>query len=125
MPHTWVGSDFINAIRAMFVYENEYDSSLVIGSALYDDWINSKNGISIENLPTFYGEISYSIKKESKKFIVKVYGDIEMPRGKIILKNFNSMKLPKKVLVNAKNSKEFSNNSILINEFPATVEIFY
>jgi hypothetical protein len=28
MPHTWVGSDFINAIRAMFVYENEYDQSL-------------------------------------------------------------------------------------------------
>ena len=31
MPHTWVGSDFINAIRAMFVYENEYDQSLVLG----------------------------------------------------------------------------------------------
>ena len=125
MPHTWVGSDFINAIRAMFVYENEYDSSLVIASALYEDWINSKEGISVENLPTFYGEISYNIKKESKKFLVKVYGDIEMPKGNIILKNFNSMKLPKKVLVNGKNSTEFSNNSILINEFPATVEIFY
>lgn len=73
MPHTWVGSDFINAIRAMFVYENEYDSSLVIGSALYDEWINSKNGMSVENLPTFYGDISYSIKKEKNNFTVNVY----------------------------------------------------
>ena len=34
MPHTWVGSDFINAIRSMFVYENEADESLVLASAL-------------------------------------------------------------------------------------------
>ena len=35
MPHTWVGSDFLNAIRSMFVYEDEYDESLVLASALY------------------------------------------------------------------------------------------
>jgi len=64
MPHTWVGSDFINAVRSMFVYENEYDQSLVLGSALYQDWIDSPSGMSVENLPTYYGEISYSIKKK-------------------------------------------------------------
>ncbi|WP_337872845.1 discoidin domain-containing protein [Ignavibacterium sp.] len=125
MPHTWVGSDFINAIRAMFVYENEYDSSLVIGAALYDDWINSKEGISIENLPTFYGEISYSIKKEKSKYLVNIYGDIEMPKGNIVLKNFNSMKLPEKVFINGRKSTAFNSNTILINEFPAKVEISY
>ncbi|MBI5662114.1 MAG: discoidin domain-containing protein [Ignavibacterium album] len=125
MPHTWVGSDFINAIRAMFVYENEYDSSLVIGSALYDEWINSKDGMSVENLPTFYGDISYSIKKENSKFNINVYGNITLPPGKIILRNFNSSKLPVKVLINGKESKAFTKNSILINEFPAKVEIFY
>lgn len=125
MPHTWVGSDFINAIRAMFVYENEYDSSLVIGAALYDEWINSENGMSVENLPTFYGDISYSIKKDNKKYLVNLYGGISLPPGKIILKNFNSSRLPIKVLINSKESKEFTRNSILINEFPAQVEIYY
>ena len=65
MPHTWVGSDFINAIRSMFVYENEADESLVLASALYQDWIDSPTGMSIENLPTYYGELSYSIKKDN------------------------------------------------------------
>lgn len=125
MPHTWVGSDFINAVRAMFVYENEDDSSLVIGSALMDDWINSKNGMSIENLPTFYGTISYSIKKENKKYKIDIYGNLNLPSHKIILKNFNSSKMPAKVLINGKESKSFSKNSILIDEFPAKVEVLY
>ena len=67
MPHTWVGSDFINAVRSMFVYEREYDSSLVAGAALYQDWINSPDGMSVENLPTYYGELSYSIKQSDNK----------------------------------------------------------
>ncbi|MBK7095194.1 MAG: discoidin domain-containing protein [Saprospiraceae bacterium] len=63
MPHTWCGSDFINAVRSMFVYENELDKSLVIASALYQDWIDSPEGMSVQNMPTYFGEISYSIKK--------------------------------------------------------------
>lgn len=48
-----------------------------------------------------------------------------LPAGKIVLKNFNSSKLPVKVLINGKESKSFTRNSILINEFPAKVEVFY
>ncbi len=125
MPHTWVGSDFINAIRAMFVYENDNDSSLVIGAGLFDDWINSTDGMSIENLPTYYGEISFSIKKEKQNYNLTLYGNLDFPSGKIVLKNFNSSKLPLKVLINGKESNLFTNNSVLIDEFPANVEIFY
>jgi hypothetical protein len=96
MPHTWVGSDFINAIRSMFVYENEYDSSLVLGAALYQDWIDSPDGMSVENLPTYYGELSYSIKKENDEYHFSIYGDVKLPKGGIKIKNFNGSKLPSK-----------------------------
>ena len=102
MPHTWVGSDFINAIRAMFVYENEYDQSLVLASALYQDWIDSPEGMSVENLPTYYGEISYSIKKDKDKYVFSISGDVKLPSGGIKIKNFNGSKLPVKVTVNGK-----------------------
>jgi hypothetical protein len=126
MPHTWVGSDFINAFLAMFVYENEYDSSLVIGAALYQDWIDSPNGMSVENLLTQYGELSYSIQKEpGEKYNLKLYGNITLPPGGIILKNFNSKKLPSKVIINGRDSSNISENSIVIDQFPADVEIYY
>jgi len=144
MPHTWVGSDFINAVRSMFVYENEYDSSLVVGAALYQDWIDSPNGMSVENLPTYYGELSYSIKKEtienlrgynekngeqtskvSEGYIINLFGDVDLPSGGIIIKNFNSKKMPREVLINEKETKDFSENKIVIKEFPVKVEIVY
>ena len=125
IPHTWVGSDFLNAIRSMFVYENESDESLVLASALYQDWIDSPNGMSIENLPTYYGEISYSIKKVDSKYTFSIYGDVDLPSNGIKIKNFNHSILPIDVTVNGKKIKSFTKNEIDIKEFPATVEINY
>jgi hypothetical protein len=125
IPHTWVGSDFINAVRSMFVYENEYDSSIVLAAALYPDWIDSPNGMSIENLPTYYGDISYSIKKENNKYTFSIYGDVELPKNGMNIKNFNGSKLPVSVTVNGKEIKSFTQNEINVKEFPAMVVIDY
>jgi hypothetical protein len=125
MPHTWVGSDFINAIRSMFVYENESDQSLVLASALYQDWIDAPEGMSVLNLPTYYGEISYSIKKESDKYTFSIFGDVKLPANGIKIKNFNRLKLPEKVTVNGNVIKDFSEKEISVKEFPAEVVIYY
>ena len=125
MPHTWVGSDFINAIRTMFVYENEFDQSLVLASALYQDWIDAPNGMSVENLPTYYGEISYSIKKESNNYHFSIIGNIKLPANGIKIRNFNGSKLPSKITVNGNEIKDFSNNEITVKVCPAEVVIYY
>jgi hypothetical protein len=125
MPHTWVGSDFINAIRTMFVYENEYDQSLVLGSALYQDWIDAPKGMSVENLPTYYGEISYSIKKEADNYSFSITGDVKLPANGIKIRNFNGSKLPVKVTVNGSEIKDFSIKEITVKACPAHVVIYY
>jgi len=125
MPHTWVGSDFINAIRSMFVYENEYDQSLVLGSALYQDWIDSPAGMSVENLPTYYGAISYAVKKDNNNYKISISGDVTLPSNGIKVKNFNGSKHPAKVSVNGNEINDFSNKEITIMEFPAEVIIYY
>lgn len=125
MPHTWVGSDFINSMRAMFVYENEYDSTLVIGAGLKQEWIDSPEGMSIEKIPTYFGEISYSINRENDSYHVKLFGDAKIPSGGIVLKNFNNKLLPKKVSLNGKEMTSYSNNSIIIMSFPSELKIDY
>lgn len=125
MPHTWVGSDFINAFRTMFVYENEYDQSLVLAPAIYQDWIDSPEGMSVEDLPTYFGEISYSIKKEYDFYRFSVSGDVKLPANGIKIKNFNSSKLPLKVMINSKETMHFTNNEIMVNEIPAELLIYY
>lgn len=125
MPHTWVGSDFINAIRSMFVYENEYDQSLVLASALYQDWIDAPEGMSVENLPTYYGDVSYAIKKENNNYHFTIYGNLKLPANGIKIRNFNGSKMPKKVTVNGTEIKEFTAKEISISEFPADIIIYY
>jgi hypothetical protein len=125
MPHTWVGSDFINAIRSMFVYENEYDQSLVLAAALYQDWIDTPSGMSVEHLPTYYGEISYSIKKENSSYRFIISGDVKLPENGIKIRNFNSMALPKKVTVNGIETKDYSNKEITVKAVPAEILIYY
>jgi hypothetical protein len=63
MPHTWVGSDYINAVRAMFAYEIDDDRAVVLGAGLKEAWV--LEGISVKNLPTHYGMISYTIDSSS------------------------------------------------------------
>ena len=75
MPHTWVGSDFINALRAMFVYEDDDARTLVVGAGLKDDWV--KSGLSVEGLLTHYGTISYAVSSNtSGEITMKLYGTL-------------------------------------------------
>lgn len=125
IPHTWCGSDFINAIRTMFVYENEYDQTLVLASALYQDWIDSPDGMSVENMPTYYGEVSYSIKKESGRYLFTVSGDLNLPEGGIRIKNFNGARLPVKVTINGSETRDYTAREISVKGVPAIVAIYY
>jgi len=125
MPHTWVGSDFINAIRSLFVYENETDQTLVLGSALYQDWIDAPEGMSVEHLPTYYGEISYAVKKTGNTYHFSISGDLRLPSGGMVIRNFNGSKMPVGVKINGREISGFTQNEIRVPGIPAEVEIRY
>ncbi|MCB0266224.1 MAG: coagulation factor 5/8 type domain-containing protein, partial [Calditrichaeota bacterium] len=86
MPHTWVGSDYISAARAMFVYEDEPDQSLVLGAGLYNDWI--EKGMSVRGLPTYFGNLDYTIKQLENGITIDIGGDLQLPSGGIRIRNF-------------------------------------
>jgi hypothetical protein len=66
MPHTWVGAELINSIRDMFVYEDR--GKLVLAAAIPGHWIDE--GISVRNLQTLYGPISYTIKRDKSGTVI-------------------------------------------------------
>lgn len=125
MPHTWCGSDFINAVRSMFVYENEHDNTLVLASALRQDWIDAPGGMSVSNLPTYYGDISFSVLREGDMYRVSITGNPDLPEGGIQIRNFNGGAIPSGVTVNGKKVTGFSGRKINVQEVPAEVLIYY
>ncbi|MCL5029428.1 MAG: discoidin domain-containing protein [Bacteroidetes bacterium] len=113
MPHTWVGSAYINAVRALFVYEDEDKSALIIGAGVEEKWLADTSGISVGNLPTYYGPISYSIKKIKNQVTVEINSKLDSSCKEIILKSPVNKKI-KKIIVDGKESGKFNGNNIFL-----------
>lgn len=77
MPHTWVASDYLQAFRALFVYEE--GERLVLGAGIPDEWLDTTVTV---RLPTAWGRIEYSLKKFADgSVILDVAGPASPPHG--------------------------------------------
>jgi len=108
----------------MFVYERERDPALVIGAGLSDVWVNDPAGVQVSSLPTYYGNISYSMKKEGKKVVVIVGGNVQVPSGKIVLKSPLSTKI-KSATIDGRKVTKLNGKEVVIGKLPARVELAY
>lgn len=123
MPHTWVGSDFINAIRAMFIYESDDDSGIVVGAGLKDDWV--KHGLSVEGLPTHFGTISYSISHSAEsKVIVHLEGTLDAGRSPLLIP-ITLLSTPMTSATVDSVLIHQSGGFVKVTHLPATVELNY
>jgi len=124
MPHTWCGSDFINAIRAMVIHERESDNSILIAPGFPDAWYEFEEGFSFRNLPTYYGELNYEIKKKGQEANIYISGDVNIPEGGIryvVPKKFRK----ERVELDDKWVEPNAQGEILIKSLPAKVELIY
>lgn len=122
MPHTWVGSDYINSVRAMFAYEREYDNSLIIGAGIKEDWLKSLQGVSIKDLPTYFGKLNYSMLQKDNTVEVKIDSGLKIE--KLIIISPLTQKI-KSVTVNGKEISSFTFNEVVTDHLPSSVVIFY
>lgn len=77
MPHTWVGSDLINAMISLFVYEDR--DSLVLGAGLDPAW--ASEGITVADLPTAFGAVAYRVARDGDHIEAEVTGTAAPPKG--------------------------------------------
>ena len=123
MPHTWVGSDYINAIRAMFVYEIEDNHSIVLGAGLKDSWV--KQGLSVAGLPTHYGKISYSILNNTNGNIdIAIEGTVDAKKNPILIP-VQLLAIPLKRTYLNNIEVQSKNGYIVVHTLPAKIEMVY
>jgi len=86
MPHSWIGAEYILAVRSLFAYEREADQSLVIAAGVADHWLDEGGEIVVRDLPTYYGPLSYSLRREGADTLrMTLEGELVAPPGGIIL----------------------------------------
>jgi hypothetical protein len=124
MPHTWVGSDFVRSVRAMFVYERERDTALVLGAGIPASWIASPTGVAISAFPTYYGQLAYVLKQTGTVLTVEVPAGPRIPSGGIVIAAPNDQPV-RKVTVNGSPASCSPDGEIHILTLPASVTIEY
>jgi len=86
LPHAWVASDYVRSVLDMFAYARERDGAQVIGAGIPLDWLPG-DGVSISNLRTADGPLSYRLRSPSPGMItLDVPADVKLPRGGLALR---------------------------------------
>ncbi len=124
MPHTWVGSDFINAVRGFFAYEDEEEQRLIVAAGLPDRWLQESSGVAVKGLPTYWGAIDYSAEKRGRKYVFDLSGEITPPKGGILIPHRKPGK-PDLLKVNGQRTRNVDEGGILIHTLPCRVEVSY
>ena len=84
LPHGWVASDFIRAALDLFAYEREGDRALVLAGGVPPEWLEGV-GVTVKNLRTPYGLLTYSFKRETGRLVLRVAGGSRVPPGGFVL----------------------------------------
>jgi len=125
MPHTWVASSFILAVRDMCAYEREADQALVLAAGLPLAWVMSDAGVTFKRLPTHYGALHYSLRSQGTDALhLRLWGDLTVPPGNIVVQPPLPQPLTG-VTVNGKPVQTFTADRATISEFPAEVVLTY
>jgi hypothetical protein len=123
MPHTWCGSDFLNSVRMMFLYEREVDDALVLLAGVPDSWISSQP-VGLRNMPTYGGLVSCTIERENSRngqFHAHIEGTCPLPSGGIRLTR--PLASSTRATVNGKTAEIDVEGRVVVRELPAIVEV--
>lgn len=125
MPHTWVGSDYLSVFRSLFVQERENDSALVIGAGIREEWVDSAGGVSVTDLPTYYGKISYSAQRgENDNVIYELGGALTSIPQKVVLMSPRGRPI-RRVLVDSKPYHDFTASEVRLKNLSSRVVLIY
>jgi len=123
LPHTWISAEYMLAMCTMFAYEREEDESLVIAAGVAEEWLSDGSTVGVKNLPTYYGNLSYSLRLKGKGTLrLKLEGNLVLPPGGIVVKS----PLPRpirQVEVNGRALTEFTTDTFTCRECPAEVVV--
>jgi hypothetical protein len=120
LPHTWISAEYMLSICTMFAYEREDDESLVIAAGVAEEWLSDGFEVGVKHLPTYYGNLSYSLRLEAKDTLrLKLEGvGLTLPQGGIVA----MPPLPRpirQVQINGRAVSDFQPESFTCTECPA------
>ncbi len=123
MPHTWVSAGFLHTVRSMFCYEHEGAHALVLAAGIPESWLDGGREVGVTDAPTYWGRVSFRMRKSGSEVRVSIAGDVRPPAG-IMLQSPLSLPLHS-VTVNGQPAAFRPGNAVVVNELPAEIVLGY
>ncbi|HBP88743.1 MAG TPA: hypothetical protein DD706_13715, partial [Nitrospiraceae bacterium] len=77
MPHTWVGSGYVNSVRGLIVMEEDKSKTLNLLFGTPPEWL-ANDGITLSNFPTHFGNLMMQAKWDDSDQRLDL--DVEIPK---------------------------------------------
>jgi hypothetical protein len=88
LPHGWVASGFVRAVRRLVAWEREEDSSLVVAGGVPEAWVREAPGVRVRGLPTRFGPLDLTLLAEDEDRVRASFGaGLARPPGGIVLES--------------------------------------
>lgn len=130
MPHTWVGGDYVNAVRAMFVHERPNDGALVIGAGVKSEWLDEGRAdgapVRISGFPTIGGTVGYQMSRSESGGVRIEFATLPttLPAPGLVLMNPDGRPL-KRALVDGRETSVGDGREVVLHEPPHIVSFEY
>ncbi|MFV0606900.1 MAG: chitobiase/beta-hexosaminidase C-terminal domain-containing protein [Niabella sp.] len=119
-PHGWFAARYIEYLRNMLVREEGNDVHLL--SAISPEWAKNGDTIKVNDAPTYFGNVNYSVSFSKNKINVRLHNSLKMDGGKIYFHipwfaNAKSVIVDGRIVTVENNTIEILNNTkeIIIN----------
>jgi len=126
MPHTWVGSDFVNAARSLFVHEQwrTDGARLILGAGLDPEWLTSEIGVTVD-APTAFGRVTYRFSGDADRLVFELDDPAPSPPGGLRLRAPRASETPR-VLVDGREAEVDAMGFVSLEaSAPTRVEFVY
>jgi len=121
VPHTWIGAEYVLALRSMLAYESAEEDALVLAAGVPAAWLDGGGEVAVAGLPTHYGLLDFRLRREGGNVLTfTVSGALDVPKGGIVLRPPLDSPLAS-VEVNGRRVTRFDAESATIAVCPAEV----
>lgn len=121
VPHTWIGAEYVLALRSLFAYERRVDDALVVAGGIPADWLAAGDAVGVSGLPTPYGTLDLHCRRTGvSKLVVSVGGALTVPPGGLVLQPPLAGPLAR-VTVNGQMASGFDAAAVTVRVCPAEV----
>ena len=123
LPHGWVASSFVRALRRLIAYERD-DGALVIAAGVAEAWVREAPGVRVRAMPTHFGALDYTMRADGDdRVVVTLGGAVHPPGGFVVVSPFS--RPLRGVSIDGRDAASTDPRQVLVRTAPAELLVSY